>query len=119
MISLIFMAEQATKHRKSSIKLAAQRSANRRQNKDYINKDIYKSLSIPMTRTAAQKSANRRQTIYLSKLHTIEDLNIYLYYVSRLIYKEMFSAELKKFTSYSKMVKAIQNALPTTIYLTI
>lgn len=28
----------------------------------------------------------------------------------------MFTAELKKFTSYSKMVKAIQNALPTTIY---
>ena len=114
MISLMFMAEQATKHRKTSIKLAAQRSANRRQ-----NKDIYKSLSIPMTRTAAQKSANRRQTIYLSKLHTIEDLNIYLYYVSRLISKEVFSAELKKFTSYSKMVKAIQNALPTTIYFTI
>lgn len=31
----------------------------------------------------------------------------------------MFSAQLKKFTSYSQMVKAIQNALPKTIYVTI
>ena len=138
MVSLMFIAEQDTKQRKSSIKLAARRSANRRQNKDEDNRynceDIHNSL-MPKARSAAQRSANRRQNIcntyenqqnnqntydiHLNELHTLRDLSMYLYYISCLIYKKDFSEKLKTFTSYSQMVERIQNILPKTIHIEI
>lgn len=103
----MYMAEQAAKQRKSSIQFAAQKSANRRQNKndvsskDYVNKaiqsrNIYKDVIrppflMPKARTAAQKSANRRrreintnthiEVLHLNDIYTLEDMSKYLYCV--------------------------------------
>lgn len=94
-------ADQLAKERKIKIQLAAQRSANRYQNEDYVcNKDYvwraihsrnrYKDMSSPLmpgARSAAQRSANRRknnQYTYTNRsndLYTLTDLSIYLYCV--------------------------------------
>jgi hypothetical protein len=97
MISLMYMAEQAAKQRKSSIQFAAQKSANRRQNKndvsskDYVNKaiqsrNIYKDvirppLLMPKTRTAAQKSANRRRNLQIDAEEKLIQIHILKFFI--------------------------------------